>query len=90
MPTESVAGAARPDEEGSPGAGRPADQDVHARLARHGFLVSDDVEDPEGADALASTMLSVIESMLATDQAGEQPAAKSECDDTDGSSPSKA
>jgi hypothetical protein len=58
----------------------PADEDVHARLARHGLLVSDDFPDSEVDDALASTMLSVIESMLASAPANEKPPAEPEGD----------
>jgi hypothetical protein len=67
-----------------PGERLPADEEIHARLARHGFLVSDDVDDPEGADDLASTMLSVIESMLATGPANEPPVGAAGGDDSAG------
>ena len=92
MPTDPARDTAESDDEVPPSEGQPANGDVHGRLARHGFLVSNDFpdfRDPEGDDELASTMLSVIESMLATPQVGELPAAETDGDDTAGPSPSK-
>lgn len=88
MSNDLVPGEDESEEELLPRAGQHLDKDAHAQLARHGFLVSDDVDDPEGADELASTMLSVIESMLASGPANEQACA-ADGDDTSGLSPSK-
>lgn len=89
MPTDPVQDTAKSDDEVPPGGEQSADEDVHARLARHGFLVSKDFGDAEGDDALAGTMLSVIESMLATGRAGERPDANTDGDDTANPSLSK-
>ncbi len=90
MSTNPASRVGAPDEDVPSGKGRqPAGEELRARLARHGFLVSDDVDDPQGADALASTMLSVIQSMLATDPANAPPAVAADGEDTAGPSPSK-
>ena len=89
MPTDPAQGTAKSDNDVPPSEGQPAEEDVYAQLARHGFFLSNDFGDAKGDDALASTMLSVIESMLATGRAGERPDANTDGDDTANPSLSK-